>query len=45
MAQVKKSVKKPKTGWAGVSHKDEGVVIGIQNNPEYGKYICMSMVH
>ena len=37
----------PKTGWAGVSHKDEGIVKIIHDHDEYGmiyilRYDCVS---
>ena len=31
-----KTVNEPKTGWAGGSHKDEGIVKIIHDHDEYG---------
>lgn len=38
-----KSVSEPKTGWAGVSHKDEGIVKTINDHEEYGKMLFFNI--
>jgi len=42
--QVKKSIKKPTTGWAGITHENIGKVVGINLMPPHGLiayYMCI----
>jgi len=37
LLQVLKTVSEPQSGWAGITHQDEGIVKMIKSHPEYGK--------